>query len=152
MLDITLLAVGKIKDKNLSALAQEYLKRLRPFARLKVVELPAVAFSSALQTKAKELEGEKIENFLEKNPDALCYLLSERGEMFDSLTFATWLEKKSPLILVIAGSLGFSPFLVKKYPKLSLSALTFPHELARVILLEQIYRAATILQHKNYHY
>lgn len=152
MLDITLLAVGKIKDKNLLALAQEYEKRLKPFARLKIVELPATPFSPALKDKAKELEGEKIEKFLEKKSAAICYLLSENGETFDSLTFASWLQKKTPLILVVAGALGFSPVLADKYPKLSLSALTFPHELARVILLEQIYRAATILQHKNYHY
>jgi hypothetical protein len=57
-----------------------------------------------------------------------------------------------PLILVLGGSLGFSDGLYNNYPSLSLSPLTFPHELARVVIMEQLYRAATILQKKNYHY
>jgi 23S rRNA (pseudouridine1915-N3)-methyltransferase len=133
-------------------LTNEYLKRLKPYARLKMIELEAVPFSEKMRDKAKEFEGEKIENFLNKNSGAVVYLLAERGESFDSYKLATWLEKKSPLILVLGGALGFSDLLYKKYPCLSLSPLTFPHELARVLILEQVYRAATILQKKNYHY
>lgn len=152
MLDITLVALGKIKDKSCAGLVSEYVKRIKPYARLKIVELEAVSFSEKLRVRAQEFEAEKIENFLSKNKGAVVYLLAERGETFDSPKFAYWLEKKSPLILVLGGALGFSPGLYKKYPCLSLSPLTFPHELARVIFLEQIYRAATILQKKNYHY
>jgi len=152
MLDITLVTIGKIKDKSCSALALEYLKRIKPYARLKIVELEAVSFSEKLQDKAKDYEGEKIITFLNKNKEAVVYLLAERGESFDSFKLANWLEKKSPLVLVLGGALGFSDTLYEKYPALSLSPLTFPHELARVVLLEQIYRAATILQHKSYHY
>ncbi len=152
MLDITLLTIGKIKDKSYSTLSAEYLKRLKPYARVKIIELESVSFSEKMRIKAKDFEGEKIENFLSKQKEAIVYLLAERGDVFDSMEFAHWLEKKSPLILVIGGALGFSDFLYQKYPSLSLSLLTFPHELARVIILEQIYRATTILQQKNYHY
>lgn len=152
MIDITLLAVGKIKDKSYLALVDDYLKRIKPYARIKVVELEAVPFSEKLRVKAKEFEGEKIENFLSKQKEALVYLLAERGKLFSSVELAHWFEKKSPLILVLGGALGFSDFLYKKYPSLSLSPLTFPHELARVVIIEQLYRSATILQKKNYHY
>jgi len=152
MLDITLLAIGKIKDKSYSALISEYQKRLKPYARLKIVELEAQSFSEKTRDRAKDYEGEKIENYLLKLNDPVIYLLAERGITYNSSDFAYWLEKKSPLVLVVGGALGFSDYLYKKYPCLSLSPLTFPHELARVLLLEQIYRATTILQQKNYHY
>jgi 23S rRNA (pseudouridine1915-N3)-methyltransferase len=153
MLDIILIAIGKIKDKRLADLANDYAKRLKPYARLKVVELEAVSFSENNKEAARKFEGEKIENFLNKQADnRLIYLLAERGERFDSPKLALWLNNKNPLILVLGGSLGFSDELYEKYPSLSLSALTFPHEMARVILLEQIYRATTILKNKNYHY
>ena len=153
MLDITLLAIGKIKDKSYSVLMTEYLKRLKPYVRLKIIELEAVSFSPNMREKAKRLEGERIENFLSKyKENALVYLLAERGDMFNSIELANWLNKKSPLIFVLGGALGFSDSLYENYLSLSLSPLTFPHELARVVFLEQIYRATTILQKKSYHY
>lgn len=153
MLDIILLAVGKIKDRYYSALAAEYLKRLKPYARVKMIELEASSFDERTKERAKEFDAERIENFLNKQKDnRLVYLMAERGEEHDSPNLAKWLNNKNPLILVVGGALGFSDDLYKKYPTLSLSALTFPHELARVILLEQIYRSVTILQNKSYHY
>ena len=152
MIDITLVVIGKIKDKSYLSLITEYLKRIKPFARIKIVELEATPFSEKLREKAKEFEGEKIENYLSKQKEAVVFLLAERGKLLSSVELATWFEKKSPLVLILGGALGFSDDLYKKYPSLSLSPLTFPHELARVILLEQIYRAATILQNKSYHY
>lgn len=152
MLDITLVTIGKVKDKSYSALISEYLKRLKPYARLKIIELEGLSFTEKNREHAKDFEGEKIENCLLKLNDSVVYLLAERGNTYDSKEFAHFLEKKSPLVLVLGGALGFSDYMYKKYPSLSLSPLTFPHELARVIFLEQIYRAATILQGKNYHY
>ena len=152
MLDITLIAIGKIKDKSFLNLSVEYLKRIKPYARLKIIELDPVSFSEKTKDKAKNFEGERIENFLNKLNDPVVYLMAERGQALTSPEFAFWLEKKSPLVLVMGGALGFSDYLYNKYPSLSLSGLTFPHELARVILFEQIYRATTILQNKNYHY
>lgn len=156
MLDLTLVTIGKIKEAYYQAAFLEYAKRVRPFVRLKVIELPAVPFFKGSQDQAREFEGETIENFLmktEKNHNpAAVYLLAERGQVFNSLEFSAWLSKKQPLILIIGGSLGFSDQLYQQYPQLSLSTLTFPHELARVVLMEQIYRAATIINKKTYHY
>lgn len=157
MLDITILAVGRIKDKNLADFSTEYLKRLKPFAKVKVIEIIPAAFSINTKEAAKRFEGEKIMEILQKEEakanGATAYLLAERGLSFKSSPdFAAWLAKKTPLILVLGGALGFSDELYKSYPQISLSPLTFPHELARVIALEQIYRAATILNNKEYHY
>jgi 23S rRNA (pseudouridine1915-N3)-methyltransferase len=157
MLDITILAVGKIKDKNLFSFSVEYLKRLKPFVKIKVVEISPVAFSDNTKEAAKKFEGEKIIEILKKEETkakgAAAYLLAERGLSFKSSPdFAFWLAKKSPLVLVVGGALGFSDELYKSYPQVSLSPLTFPHELARVIVFEQIYRASTVLNGKEYHY
>jgi 23S rRNA (pseudouridine1915-N3)-methyltransferase len=151
MLDITLVAVGKIKDKNYRAAAEEYIKRLRPYAKLKVIELAPAPFSLHNQERAKEIEGKRIKEFLASRTGPV-WLLAERGKVFTSPDFAAFMEKKQPLILIMGGALGFSADLYQKYPPLSLSPLTFPHELARVVLLEQLYRAATILNKKDYHY
>lgn len=155
MLDITIIAIGKLKEKYFQAAFAEYEKRLRPYARLKIVELSAAPFSKSSQAQAKELEAQRISAGLEKiakNNQPAVYLLAERGKTFNSLALAVWLEKNQPLVLVIGGALGFSPELYEKYPQISLSALTFPHELARVVLAEQLYRAATIINKKEYNY
>ena len=152
MLNITLVTIGKIKETYLKEAADSYLKRLKPYGRLRLEELKAEPFSATTKTKAKKIEAERLQAFLDHKSEAEIYLLSERGELLDTLKFAARVGLNQELVLVIAGSLGFAPELEKKYPAISLSPLTFPHELARVILLEQIYRAATILNNKEYHY
>jgi len=156
MLDLTIISYGKIKEAAYQKMIKEYLKRLKPLARLKYLELEPISFSDKNKEAAKNLEGERLNIYLEKflahNSGAIVYLLAERGLKFNSLDFAYWLEKKQPLVLVIGGALGFSAEIYNSYPSLSLSDLTYPHELARLILLEQIYRATTILNNKNYHY
>lgn len=156
MFDITIVAMGKIKTHHWLAAQEEYRQRLRPYAKLNLVELASESFSVGGEKRAKEIEARRLQDFLEKNSkknnQPAVYLLAERGRNFTSLELATWLDKNSSLILVIGGALGFSPELYKSYPQISLSALTFPHELARVILLEQLYRATTISRHKTYHY
>lgn len=156
MLDITLIAIGKLKEPYFQAAFLEYAKRLRPYARLKIVELSAAPFSKNNQEKAKEIEGKRISDYLEKNSKngqpKNVYLLAERGQSFTSPSLAAWLNKNSALTLIMAGALGFSSELYKRYPQISLSPLTFPHELARVVLIEQLYRAATLMNHKDYHY
>jgi 23S rRNA (pseudouridine1915-N3)-methyltransferase len=157
MLDIIVLTIGKIKDKNLVVLEAEYLKRLKPFARVKLVELPAASFAPGTYEAAKRMEAERISEFLHKEENrsrgATAWLLAERGLDFKSSPdLAAWLNKKNPLILVIGGALGFSAELYGQYPQISLSPLTLPHELARVVLLEQLYRATTIINKKDYHY
>jgi 23S rRNA (pseudouridine1915-N3)-methyltransferase len=158
MLDLTILAIGRMKNDNLRAEVAEFVKRLKPFARLEIIELPAAPFLKNSRERAKEIEGEQIINFLEKSAvknngaQRSVWLLAERGRSFSSPDFAAWLDKSQPLVLVVGGALGFSPELYRRYPQISLSPLTFPHELARTVLLEQIYRAATILTGKEYHY
>lgn len=151
MLDITLIVVGKIKDKNYQAATAEYIKRLKPYVRLKIVELTAASFSAHSQEQAKEIEGKRIKESLSSRAGQV-FLLAERGRFFSSPDFAAFMEKNQPLTLVIGGALGFSAELYRSYPQISLSPLTFPHELARVVLLEQLYRAAAILSKKDYHY
>ena len=153
MLDIIIIALGKIKEKYWLAAAEEYLKRLKPYARLKVLELTPEAFAKSNATSAKIKEAEKISKVLEKYPNARVFLLDERGIEMNSLEFSTELNKNSePLVFVIGGSLGMSSELLAKYNKIALSKLTFLHEAARVILLEQIYRGITIAKGKDYHH
>ena len=151
MLNITLITIGKIKEAYLNEASLEYIKRIKPYGRLVIQELKAEPFSLTTKDKAKKIEGERIQAVLERKNGAEVYLLSEHGTLFKSPEFAAKIKDKE-LVLVIAGSLGFAKELESKYAKISLSPLTFPHELARVVLLEQIYRAATIINNKEYHY
>lgn len=157
MLDITLVVVGKVKDKNINTLIKDYTKRLRVFVKLKIIEVEAVSFSDNNQEAAKSLEAERLVKVIEKEEanarGAVCYLLAERGKIFKSSPeIASWFNTNSPLILVIGGSLGFSDKLYKSYRQISLSPLTFTHEMARLIFLEQLYRSALISSGKKYHY
>ncbi len=152
MLNITIVAIGKIKESYWKEAALEYEKRLRPYGRIKIEELKSESFSSSTKDKAKEEESKRLELYLEKKEEADIYLLSEYGELLESPAFAKKIDCNKELVLVIAGTQGFSDKLFKTYAKISLSPLTFPHELARVVLLEQLYRAATIINKKDYHY
>lgn len=155
MLDIKIIAVGKLKYKPWQEAADEYIKRLKPYARIKTVELKAESFSDADDiNKIKNIEAEKILNELSKTPNAQIYLLTEVGKQLASVDLAKNFSKiTGQIVFVIGGTLGLSRELLdSKYIKLSLSPLTFTHELARVILLEQIYRVVAILQGKAYHY
>lgn len=152
MLNVTIITIGKVKEAYWKEAILEYQKRLQPYARLKIEELKAEPFSESTKEKAKKTESDSIELYLDKKKTVEIYLLSEHGELFDSPAFAKKMESNQEIVLVIAGTQGFSQDLMSKYPKISLSPLTFPHELARVILLEQLYRATTIINKKDYHY
>ena len=154
MLDIEILAIGKIKAKYIKEGILEYEKRLKPFAWVQTIELPAVAFNSSNKNKAKKEEGELISQYLAKRPNAHIIFLEEKGKTFDSVEWAGFLNKISQkIIFVLGGSLGIdSKINIKPDIILSLSKLTFSHELARLVLFEQIYRAATIINNKDYHY
>ncbi|NCN07328.1 23S rRNA (pseudouridine(1915)-N(3))-methyltransferase RlmH [Candidatus Falkowbacteria bacterium] len=154
MLNITLLTIGKIKDKSINDLILEYLKRLKPYAKINIEELKSESFKVDNKNKAKEVEGERILNYLKKYPDSQVILLTENGKTFDSVEFSDFINNENThFIFVIAGSLGFSKAVENKIKtSLSLSKMTFTHEMARLILLEQIYRAITIHKKKEYHY
>lgn len=154
MLSLTIIALGKLKEKHYQAAVAEYLKRLAPYAKIKVEELKVEPFTESNKAKAKEVEGGRLLAFLERYEPSQVVLLDERGQEFTSHGLADFLDKASGgLVFVIGGTQGFSASVLEKYQhKLALSRLTLPHELARVVLAEQLYRAVTILKGKDYHY
>ncbi len=153
MLDLTLITVGKIKNGAFKAAADDYLKRIKPFARLEIIEVRPEPFDDGNKEKAKREEAFRIQEIILRKKGAQVYLLAEEGHDWDSVSLAKHLEKvNGPIVLIIAGALGWPEELRQKYPRISLSHLTMPHELARVVLLEQLYRAALILAGKEYHY
>ena len=153
MLKITVIAFGKIKSKEYKTLHDEYLKRLSLYAKVEVVELEAESFREGEETRAKKKEAEKLLDYIYRHKLGTVILCDERGKEFTSRDLAIELEKLGEVVLVIGGSLGFGESVKEMHQvKLALSKLTFPHELARVVLLEQLYRAGTILAGKTYHY
>ncbi|MEW6617352.1 MAG: 23S rRNA (pseudouridine(1915)-N(3))-methyltransferase RlmH [Patescibacteria group bacterium] len=155
MLDITILTVGKIKEEYFKKACEEYTKRLSLYARISVEEIPYEPFRhEGEKNKVKQKEGERIKRFLEKRGECEVFILDERGKEYTSEQFAGALETTlKPTIFVIGGSLGMSEEVLSlPHKKIALSSFTFPHELARVVLLEQIYRAVTIMNGKTYHY
>lgn len=156
MLKLTILAVGKIKERYFRDALDEYLKRLGPYAKINLNEVAPESFrDNGEKEKSKKSESERIMKYLDKYPTSQVILLSERGKEYDSLKFSKLLKKNENehLIFVIGGALGYSEELLNFCEKkLALSQMTFPHEMARIVLLEQIYRAMTIAIGKNYHY
>lgn len=155
MFKIKIVTLGKFKEKAYLELEKEFIKRLSPFAKVKVVELPEVPYFKHQDiNRVKEQEAEVIIKNLPEN--GLVILLEEKGMMRDSVGFANFLQRigtlGKELVFVIGSGLGLHESL-KQYSNhsVSLSPLTFPHNLARVILAEQIYRACAILARKEYH-
>lgn len=153
MLKITIIAFGKLKVREYKTLFDEYLKRLAPYAKIEVVELEAESFSSGEEVKAKKKEAEKLLDYIHRHKLGTVILCDEHGKEFTSEEFAKELEKFGEVVLIVGGTLGFGEAVKEMHQaKLALSKMTMPHELARVVLAEQLYRAATILQNKTYHY
>lgn len=156
MLNIAIIAVGKIKDKNLSALGAELLKRLSPYAKIKIEELAAEPFrQESDKLKAKNAEAEKILKAIAKYPEAKIIILDERGSQLTTQEFSQQIKEAEikQLVFVIGGTLGFSDDILKKFKNiLALSKMTVTHEMARTLLIEQIYRSACLLKGKDYHY
>lgn len=143
MKDIHLLVVGKLGDKEIEKLEKDYFKRITT-PKLSIYELRSHA--EDLVKESKEVLS-KI-NEIEKNENPYIVLLTEKGKQFDSIGFSKWqnsiLERQS-IIFIIGGASGHGPDVIaKSHFKLSLSELTYPHKLARLLLVEQIYRAQTI--------
>lgn len=156
---ITLAVVGKIKEKYLEDAAAEYSKRLGRYCRLEILQVadertPEGA-SQAQEEQIKEKEGERL--LAKIRPDAYVIALAIRGRMLDSVELSQRLEKLgvggvSHIVFVIGGSLGLSEAVLSRADEqLSFSKLTFPHQLMRVMLLEQIYRSFRIMGNEPYH-
>lgn len=147
---IKIVCVGKIKEKFLSLAISEYLKRLSKYTKIDIVQVA----DEANAEKALKVEGEKILSKIK--PDEYVIALDISGESISSIEFAKKIDgvfnNYSKLTFVIGGSYGLSS-LVKKRSNylLSFSKMTFPHQMFRVILLEQIYRAYKINNNESYH-
>lgn len=155
---ITLLCIGKNKEKALCQLENEYVKRIQPFSKLQVIEVKDESNVHMERDKEAELIKEKEgKHVLEKiRPQDFVILLDLHGKMSDSISFSnqleSWFMKSSDLVFVIAGSLGPSSDLVKRADyRWKLSDLTFTHLMTRILVLEQIYRAFMIQNGRSYH-
>ena len=156
---ITVLAVGKVKEKFFREAIDEYKKRLSRYCRLEIIEVEderaPESLSPAQEIQVKAREGEAL---LKKiPPKAWCIALAIDGRKMDSPGFSVYLEslalaQKSHLVFLIGGSLGLSDEVLKRADeRVSFSDMTFPHQLMRVILLEQIYRGFKISCNEPYH-
>ncbi len=153
MIAVTIIAVGKVKEKRIASLIDDYTKRFNPYVRLKLIEIGAVPFNTATLKAAQAKEEALIAKRLETLAGLRIFLLSEDGQnMPSSMEFSKMLGQPGETVFVIGGASGFSSAFKARYPRLSLSRLTFTHEMARLLLYEQVYRAATISSGKDYHY
>jgi 23S rRNA (pseudouridine1915-N3)-methyltransferase len=155
MLKITIICLGKFKEKAYQELEKEYLKRLSPYAKVKMIELGEVSYRKGQDIDVvKQKEADMIAKQLPDN--AIVILLEEKGTLRNSKDFSTFLERLGSLgeeiVFVIGSGVGLHDSLrgISNY-QISLSPLTFPHNFARVFLEEQIYRACTIMKGKEYH-
>ena len=156
---ITLVTVGKIKEKFFEDAIKEYSKRLSRYCKLEILQVadektPEGA-SEAVELQIKEKEGQRILSLI--RDDAYVIALAIEGKMLDSVELSKKIESlgisgTSHIAFVIGGSLGLAPAVMKRADyALSFSKMTFPHQLMRVILLEQIYRSYRIINHEPYH-
>ena len=161
MLNIKIMCIGKIREKSLKELLDEYEKRISKYAKLEIIELdddkiPQNA-SPAIEEQVKISESNKLMEKIKKFPNANVILLDLKGKQYSSEEFAEKIDSiqtysSSTIIFVIGGSLGMSQELLNlSTDKICFSKMTFPHQLIRVFLLEQIFRAFKILNNETYH-
>lgn len=154
---VELIVIGKTDSKEIAALVEMYARRVNFYCKFAVTALPDVRNTRNLTVKQQRTaEGEAI---LRQPTDGdYVVLLDERGEEMRSVEFAYWLQKRmnsgvKRLVLVIGGPYGFSDEVYRRADaKLSLSRMTFSHQIVRAIFAEQIYRAFTILNNEPYHH
>ncbi len=159
MIGITVIAVGKIKEKFFSAAIEEYAKRLKRYCSFEIIQVKDEPTPENPSDKEKEIvlmkEGERIISKLPKG--ATVVSLCVEGKQKSSEELAEFLKRsandgENKIVFIIGGSFGLSEEVkvLSKF-RLSFSEMTFPHQLMRVILSEQIYRAFTIIEGKTYH-
>lgn len=156
---ITILTVGKIKEAFYREAAAEFQKRLSRYVKLEIIEVPdektPEEASDREKEKIVELEGARLMKYI--RPDMYVIALAIEGRMLDSIEFSEKIRLlgvngTSHIAFVIGGSLGLAGSICRRADvKLSFSKMTFPHQLMRVILLEQIYRSYRIMNHEPYH-
>ncbi len=148
-------AVGKLKNLELASSLDDYLKRMRKYQSVQIKEI-SIKAKSTIPDFLKKTEAEKILSRLSES-DYLI-LMDEKGQQLCSRKFAQFLQKAmmnpvNRIIFLIGGAYGFDKTVYERsQSQLSLSPLTFPHDLARLITVEQLYRAFSILNHSPYHH
>ena len=153
---ITLLIVGKTTDARIASLIDEYQQRLKHYIPFELVVIPDLKNAKAMsEEQVKVSEGEAILARLTSSMEVV--LSDEHGREYRSIEYAEWLQKKMSsgrdLTLVIGGPYGFSKAVYDRADgKLSLSQMTFSHQMIRIMAIEQIYRAMTILRGEPYHH
>lgn len=156
---ITIAAVGKLKERYLKDGIAEYVKRLSRFTEVELIEVDdehaPESLSAAQEAQVKQREAERL--LKRVKPGAYIILLDLAGEQLTSEAFSTKLENvmlsgNSQITFIIGGSLGLDQSLLDAANhRICLSKMTFPHQLARFILLEQVYRAFKIMKNETYH-
>lgn len=157
---IKIVAVGKIKEKFYQQALAEYLKRMKAYNKVEIVEVPDEKAPDKLSDKEvdqiKDKEGEKI--LAKIKEDSYVITLEIQGKALDSIEFARLIQKEKiegagrDLVFVIGGSNGLGANILKRSDKrISFGKMTYPHQLMRVILMEQIYRAHRIISGEPYH-
>lgn len=156
-MNIRLLAIGKTDNKALQTLIDDYTKRLSFYVKFDLEIIPDIKNVKNLsEAQQKEKEGELILSKI--TPTDQLILLDENGKTFSSVGFSDFLQKKmnagiKTLVFVIGGPYGFSETVYQKSQgKVSLSEMTFSHQMVRLFVIEQIYRGFTILRNEPYHH
>ncbi|MGO5434920.1 23S rRNA (pseudouridine(1915)-N(3))-methyltransferase RlmH [Enterococcus cecorum] len=158
-MNIKIIGVGKLKEKYLVQAMQEYLKRLQAYSKVEVIELAdEKAPENLSETQMMQIKDKEGERILAKIKDQEYVIaLAIEGKNPSSEAFAQKIENlgiqgKSQLVFVIGGSLGLSPSVMQRSnAQISFGKMTFPHQLMRVMLTEQIYRAFRIIHNQPYH-
>lgn len=154
---VTFLVVGKTIDKRLVSLIDEYAERVKHYVPFSIEVIPELKNTKSLTAEQqKEREGELLKKQL--NDGDYIVLLDEGGKEFRSVEFASYLEKKQGqvakrLVFIVGGPYGFAPSIYQlAKEKVSLSKMTFSHQMVRLFFVEQLYRAMTILRGEPYHH
>ena len=153
---ITLLVVGKTTDSHIEALIQEYQKRLTHYVPFTLQVIPELKNTKALTSEQqKQAEGDLILRTITPATDLI--LLDEHGKEYRSIEFADYIQKRMSsgrdVVFVVGGPYGFSEAVYQRANgKISLSKMTFSHQMVRLFFVEQIYRAMTILRGEPYHH
>ena len=152
-----LLVVGKTVDSRIQSLVDDYKERLKHYLPYEMFVIPELKANRNFSfDQQKEKEGELLMKFFQAGDTVV--LLDENGKEFKSTDFALWMQKKQNtvskrLVFVIGGPYGFSPEVYgKANDKISLSRMTFSHQMVRLVFIEQLYRAMTILHGEPYHH
>ena len=151
-----LIVVGKTVDKNIIKGIEDYVGRIGHYMPFEIIVIPELKNTKKLSTASQnDMEGELILKQLQ--PSDTVVLLDEHGKEYRSIEFASWIEKQQQtartLVFVVGGPYGFSDAVyARSNSKLSLSKMTFSHQMIRLLFVEQIYRACTIIKGEPYHH